>query len=203
MGDVSLEEPSNALEDWHEYLASMGPVNALFDRLGMDRSDIRVATQLNWSRRNLTDADCHVIADIFRANSAYTINPLVGMFSLNHNNVGDEGMVAIADALKLSNSLLAKCTDVWLNNNSIGDEGVCALADSLKAGAMPKLHKLYLNDNNIGDEGAGALADAIRCASQVLDRLRFVYLGNNKISTKGRAQIEAAVAKLGRITIEY
>ena len=87
MGDVSLEEPSNALEDWHEYLASMGPVNALFDRLGMDRSDIRVATQLNWSRRNLTDADCHVIADIFRANSAYTINPLVGMFSLNHNNV--------------------------------------------------------------------------------------------------------------------
>ena len=96
----------------------MGPVNALFDRLGMDRSDIRVATQLNWSRRNLTDADCHVIADIFRANSAYTINPLVGMFSLNHNNVGDEGLVAIADALKLSNSLLAKCTDVWLNNNS-------------------------------------------------------------------------------------
>ena len=68
---------------------------------------------------------------------------------------------------------------------------------------MPKLHKLYLNDNNIGDEGAGALPDAIRGASQVLDRLRFVYLGNNKISTKGRAQIEAAVAKLGRITIEY
>ena len=65
-----------------------------------------MATQLNWSRRNLTDMDCHVIADIFRANSAYTINPLVGMFSLNHNNVGDGDGCSARTALKLSNSLL-------------------------------------------------------------------------------------------------
>ena len=51
--------------------------------------------------------------------------------------------------------------------------------------------------------GAFALAKVIFSSTGVLDHLRHLYIANNAISAKGRAAINKAVSKLGRITVVY
>ena len=202
--ETAEESPADAQQDWEDYVKSLEPVARLLVRLGMDRSQIRSHAQLNWSKRNLDDADALLVAEIFKKNSCYTANPVCEMLGLDQNNIGDAGLAALSDVFMVSNSMLAQCSALWLNHNSFGDAGMVALCEALKAGAFPRLQKLYVHDNQIGDEGAAALADAIRNASQVLDRLRFIYIRNNPpLTGKGRTIIDGAAAKLGRITIEY
>ena len=75
---------------------------------------------------------------------------------LHGNNIGSEGVVALADGLKSCNNLQI----LNLYSNNIGVEGAVALADGLKS--CNNLHKLYLSDNSIGDEGLEVLADGLK-----------------------------------------
>ena len=197
------EEVAQADEDYEEFLGKQQPVEALLRRLKTTKEHLRSAVQVKWQAKDVTDQDCFIIADILKSSTNYTANPTIGVLSLDHNMIGDQGMCAIADVIKIQNGILAMTSGLWLNHNMIGDEGAAALAAALKAGGMPKLQKLYLHDNAIGDEGAAALADAILNSSEVLDRLRFVYLANNHITERGRGMIMKAVAKLNRITVTF
>jgi hypothetical protein len=74
---------------------------------------------------------------------------------LRRNNIGTEGIAALAAALR--NSSL-KTLNLW--DDTIGAEGAAALADALKENLS--LQTLHLWNNNIGAEGAVALADALK-----------------------------------------
>ena len=72
------------------------------------------------------------------------------------NNIGPEGAIAIAEALKVN----AVLTSVNLRANSIGDDGAKAIAEALKVNAV--LTKLYLCNNDLGDAGKKAVRDAVK-----------------------------------------
>ena len=76
---------------------------------------------------------------------------------LGYNDIGDEGVIAISEALKTNSTL----TELGLESlrssrNKIGPAGAQALADMLKVNSA--LVSLSLESNSIGKEGAASLA---------------------------------------------
>ena len=76
---------------------------------------------------------------------------------LGGNDIGDEGVIAISEALKTNSTL----TELGLGSssrstNKIGPAGAQALADMLQVSSALKV--LDLADNDIGKAGAAALA---------------------------------------------
>ena len=83
-------------------------------------------------------------------------NRVLTTLDLINNNIGPEGAIAIAEALKVN----AVLTVLWLSDNNIGDDGAKAIAEALKVN--PVLTKLYLWNNNLGDAGEKAVRDAVK-----------------------------------------
>ena len=56
--------------------------------------------------------------------------------SLRNNKIGDQGAIAIGEALKVNGAL----TKLFLNRNSFGDQGAIAIGEALKVnGALKTL----------------------------------------------------------------
>ena len=64
---------------------------------------------------------------------------------LYNNQIGDTGMISLADALR--KGALPKCTVLFLGGNQIGDVGMSALATVIGSGALPKCTTLMLSGN--------------------------------------------------------
>ena len=106
-------------------------------------------------------------------------------FYLNGNNIGPEGAIAIAEALKV-NAVLTKL-DLYLDGNNIGDDGAKAIAEALKVNAV--VTKLILFRNNIGNDGAKAIAEALKVNAV----LTILHLNYNKIGAEGAIAIAEAL----------
>ena len=66
-------------------------------------------------------------------------------FVLEHNEIGDEGMRHLAEAL--ANGAAPALKELSLVSNKIGDEGLRHLGNALARGAAPALKRLVLDDN--------------------------------------------------------
>ena len=86
----------------------------------------------------------------------------VGLLALSENAIGDEGCVAIADAVAAG--ALPELTGLWLSANGIGDVGCRALAAAIRGGALPKLGELWFHTaarpNLAGEEARAELRAA-------------------------------------------
>lgn len=98
---------------------------------------------------------------------------------LSGNNIGDEGLRAIA---ALENIRLLHV--LHLGYNRIGDDGVRALVASEGCAWT----ELYFHNNEIGSDGAHAIATSERCRA-----LRRLDLGFNRIGTEGALSIARSV----------
>uniref|UniRef100_A0A7S3V2N8 non-specific serine/threonine protein kinase n=1 Tax=Aplanochytrium stocchinoi TaxID=215587 RepID=A0A7S3V2N8_9STRA len=76
---------------------------------------------------------------------------------LHSNGIGDEGMIAFADALKSENCYLR---ELYLASNDIGKDGALALAEALKVNT--RLVAIYFTRNNVGEEAGKAFVDALQ-----------------------------------------
>ncbi|KAL0240076.1 hypothetical protein GEMRC1_010183 [Eukaryota sp. GEM-RC1] len=85
----------------------------------------------------------------------------VSTINLDSNSIGNEGAIAIAEALKVNSSL----STINLYSNSIGNEGAIAIAEALKVNSS--LSTINLNNNSIGNEGAIAIAEALKVNSSL------------------------------------
>ena len=56
--------------------------------------------------------------------------PLLQRLYLGNNQIGNDGMRSLADAL--AKGALPQLQKLFLSNNQIGDEGMAALADAIK-----------------------------------------------------------------------
>jgi len=81
--------------------------------------------------------------------------------NLMWNQIGDEGAIAIGEALRVNASL----TSLDLANNWIGDKGGVAIANALAVNAT--LTKLGLGYNSIGDEAKGTIRNAARASLKI------------------------------------
>ena len=102
-------------------------------------------------------------------------------------NIGDEGAIALAKALKDNETLLK----LEIHCNLFGDEGAIAFAEMLKVNTTLKTLNLY--GNKIGDKGAKALANALK----VNKTLTHFYIGCNNIGDVGADNI-ADMLKVNR-----
>ncbi|KAK3239331.1 hypothetical protein CYMTET_50738 [Cymbomonas tetramitiformis] len=76
---------------------------------------------------------------------------------LGGNEIGDDGVVHIANGVR-DNSSLNKLSLEW---NQFGDTGVLALAEALKTNTSVSLLSVYGTSNKVGQEGKAAL-EALR-----------------------------------------
>ena len=127
---------------------------------------------LDLTGSHVTPADCTAIGNFIT--HLQELSELV----LSSNNVGDQGVALLCDALKDVNCKLTKLNLRW---NNITDQGVVHLCDALKD-ANCKLTKLDLSENNITDQGVVHLCDALKDANCKLTKLD---LGRNNIPDQG------------------
>ncbi|KAL0238200.1 hypothetical protein GEMRC1_012673 [Eukaryota sp. GEM-RC1] len=125
-------------------------------------------------------------------------NGLVNWVDLNNplgtmdDHVGNEGAVALAEALKVNSTV----THVDLGCNSIGVEGTIALAEALKVNSTVTI--IHLHDNAIGSEGAIALAEALKINSTIT----LINLRGNTIGAAAAFRLaEALKFKSNAITV--
>lgn len=105
---------------------------------------------------------------------------------LNDNEIGDEGVRAIALALESST---CQIVEIELKGNLIQDAGATELGESLRLNQT--VEKLSLDHNEIGDEGAIALAECLREENKILKHLS---LRDNLIIFSGIKSISEALA---------
>jgi hypothetical protein len=86
--------------------------------------------------------------------------PNLDALILNGNQIADDGVAALASALR--GGALPACTEIYLGNNQIADDGVAALASALRGGALPACTAINLHSNQIADDRVAALASALR-----------------------------------------
>ena len=98
------------------------------------------------------------------------------MLNLNGNDIGSDGAVALAGALKCCTSLKI----LYLGCNNIDSDGAEALADALKW--CTSLEQLDIYDNDIGSNGAVTLADALKTMGT---NLKVLNLNGNNIVSEG------------------
>ena len=84
------------------------------------------------------------------------VNSTLTSINLFNNYIGNEGAVAIAEALKVNSTL----TSINLCASDIGNDGAVAIAEALKVNST--LTSIALSENDIGMEGAVAIAKALR-----------------------------------------
>ena len=99
-------------------------------------------------------------------------NPYSWLLDLTNKQIGDRGVVLLADL-----SSLSRRTALILSGNQLGNEGAAALAASPH---VANLDRLILWDNHIGDEGVTALAQ-----SPYLANLTTLDLGRNRVGDAG------------------
>ena len=131
--------------------------------------------------------------------------------NLGRNEIGPEGVRAIANVLTEDGALQGYChlKRLTLDWNQIGDEGAILLANSLERNSTLQyldlsgnfigslgavqlantftinfcLREVLLNDNNIDDEGAFALAQALGRRNSTIDNLS--WQNNPRMSERG------------------
>lgn len=142
-------------------------------------------------------ASCGLIDDdMSQVRTFLDKHPAIATIDLSDNELGDEGVIHIAD--------LSRLKVVSLGKNHIGPRGARALAkseslitinladnviDAAGAKALAKsksVRELYLNNNPVGVAGARALAEN--------SNLRLLYVRNTNIDNEGaRALIETSI----------
>jgi ethanolamine utilization microcompartment shell protein EutL len=105
---------------------------------------------------------------------ALKVNKSIQKISLYQSKLGDEGMKALAEGLKVNN-----VQHIDLSDNQIGDEGAKALAEALKVNTS--IRSIEISTNKIGDEGIKALSQALK----VNTTLQYLGLAENKIGRAG------------------
>ena len=112
---------------------------------------------------------------------------------LEGNQIGDAGMIAFADAIKVTPEnpmgALGKLQTLNLRWNQIGDEGMKAFSDAIAIGSLGNLVDLRLSGNKIGDAGMMPFADAIKPTAKnpsgALAKLGTLILNSNQIGDDG------------------
>ena len=105
--------------------------------------------ELDLSSNYIEDKEAERIADALKNSSLHILN-------LSDNSIGNSGVIALSDALKVNSFL----RDLNLSDNSIGNSGIIALSDALKVNSS--LRDLNLNGNFLIEwQGMKALSEAL------------------------------------------
>ena len=156
----------------------LGPVDctAIVNFLKMHNEILMI----NLSYNKIGCLGCKEISEflVFLFTSVSDGNCKLSTLYLDDDNVTDEGVEYLAEALKHSNCKLKSLT---LAQNDVTDEGAKCLAEALKHSNC-KLKSLDLWQNNVTDGGAKCLAEALKHSNC---KLKSLHLGVNHVTDEG------------------
>jgi Leucine-rich repeat (LRR) protein len=182
---VSLSGPIRA----HDSLRLLSLRYSKLNDLGLStltaslKSNTSIET-LDLQGNNLTVDSAKSLASVLASNS--TLKYLL----LAENQIGDKGMVLLAEAL--AGGAGASLQRLDLTNNHIGAAGAEAFAEALEKGAKTlTLSEVHLNDNRVGNRGALRLLQMC----QVNERVSVLHLQNNQLMDDGLPALAAELEK--------
>mmetsp|Transcript_6848 Transcript_6848/g.7872 ORF Transcript_6848/g.7872 Transcript_6848/m.7872 type:complete len:815 (+) Transcript_6848:286-2730(+) len=114
---------------------------------------------------------------------------------LHTNGIGDEGMIAFAEALKSDTCYLR---ELYLASNNITSVGAIALADALKVNT--RLFAVYLSGNDVGETGGLAFEEALK-QNSTMTTLRLGH--NSGVSPETQLRIQALLQENTRNQKEF
>jgi Ran GTPase-activating protein (RanGAP) involved in mRNA processing and transport len=119
-------------------------------------------------------------------------NTFLQHISLKYNNIGTDGIKALAPAL----GKLPMLTSLSLSSNPVGDEGVAALMSAARReGAFLVLNEICLDHCDISSEGTTILATTLEIQSLLPSLRRVTMFCNEAIDKVGRTALKAAEIK--------
>lgn len=139
----------------------------------IDSTNVRHINKISLWNQHIGDVGCTLIA---RALTVFPDSSSLHWVDLSYNNIGDEGIVALAKAF--SDVSFKWSTTLDVGNNKFGDVGAIALANALKEyDSLKHLTTLTVAGNGIGPKGRTALEEARKVH---IDK-RYTYLPELKI----------------------
>ena len=155
---------------------------------------LRDLTDLDGSSRHLNDEATVTLSSTIATGA---LTELVDL-RLNYNDIGDNGMIAFADAIKpceetpgVAQGKLTKLNSLDFGGNRIGDKGMEAFSSALHSGALASLRYLCLSSNQAGEEGMKAFSRALSNGN--LKSLTNLWLDGNQIGDKGIEALSRAL----------
>ena len=95
---------------------------------------------------------------------------------ISHNNVSDDGAVAISECIKNNNTL----QKLDMSYNSISNNGIIIVCEALKTNKT--LQKINISHNNISDEGVIAISDCLKNNNSLQElNMSYTEVSNNGI----------------------
>ena len=152
------------------------------------------AKALDFSKLGWGDEEASRLAAALEHATAQGALKTLEVLDLSSNEIGDEGLHHVADALARGAAPALKDLTVW--GNTIGNEGVRHLGNALARGAAPALEELYLEYNKIGDEGARHLGDAL--AGGAAPEIKTLNLDHNLASDLAKQAVQDALKQRGK-----
>ncbi|EOD05047.1 hypothetical protein EMIHUDRAFT_250346 [Emiliania huxleyi CCMP1516] len=152
------------------------------------------ATELRYMRLGWGEEEAAQVAEVIASGAT----PLLEELDLAGNQIGDDGLKALAAALGREGSA-PRLQELDLTSNQIGDDGLMSLAAALSNdGVVPRLANLILDGNRFGNEGLKALVSALsrESGASQLQRLEFC---SNEIGDEGLKALAAAFGGKGCI----
>jgi hypothetical protein len=147
-----------------------------------DSSCTKTITTLDLRYNDMGPEGIQEIANSLQSNGATANRCYWQVLYLEGNQVGDDGAIALADALSnQATTLSSYLRELYLGQNDIGPVGATALAKCL---AHTRLRKLYLEGNRIGSEGAKAFIEALQAMDPKAKTLEKLYVDNNGIDKR-------------------
>ena len=107
--------------------------------------------------QKVSDADCTALGKALTLMKPENMKNIY----LSNNDIGDEGVVALADACS-THDALPRLKKLWLQRNSIGDAGLTALAKACNDGALAECLYIGLDDNRGSWRANRAVSDALK-----------------------------------------
>ena len=215
----ALAERLAAGESGDELDVDLGVIDMLLKKLGKDTSR---GQQLHYTCRGLGDLDMRAVATLANAEPAViasvtSINlshnliadtgvvalgkvlsggaPALLKIALHENKVGDEGLVALAAAMRPSGAPNIQVINLAFNR--IEDTGIEALATAFAEGGATALRELHLAGNRIGDVGARRLFAQVHHAPRLLNLAFGSNTAGNLITDAVAHDVAQALASLG------
>ena len=110
------------------------------------------ASAIELCHKDLTAHDAALVAEILKSNTSVTHVDLLG-----NEKIGDEGVKALAEALKVNETL----KELSLEFCGIGDDGAAALAEALRSNTSLNFLCLQGCTDGIGERGKQLLRDTV------------------------------------------
>ena len=186
----SLDASNQSIDDYGvTVVTAFCDKHSIINLSNIRMSNITVATFSEFLKNNICLLELNLSKNNIGRNGiiaiakAIQVNTLLQKFDISECQVADDGAAAISDSLKCNHSL----QELKLSQNNITSDGAKKIAEAIQVNKM--LQKLDISYNRISDDGAASISDSLK----INKSLQVLNMSYNKICSSGAKKIAEAI----------